>query len=310
MAKNENSEEKSCPECESTHLTQDYKRGELICEDCGLVLDNQYIDDGPEWRSFNMQQENNRARTGSPMTQMIHDKGLSTSIDFSNKDYSGRSISDKSKVYRLRKWHRRVRVSDAKDRNISNALRELNRLASMMDLPKSIRENAAVFYRRAVEKNLIRGRSIDSVVASTIYAACRKNDVPRTLDEISNLGPCDKKEIGRTYRFISRELRLKIKPTDPKDYLNRFCSELKLKSNVKRITADIIDRAREKGLISGKGPTGIAASALYIGSIKGGERRTQREIAEVAGVTEVTIRNRYKEMLKEIDMEIDVRSII
>ncbi len=297
-----------CPECGSRHLAQDYDRGELICEDCGLVIDNQYIDEGPEWRAFDMKQEEKRARTGAPMTEMVHDKGLSTSIDSSNKDSYGRSIPSKKKaqIYRLRKWQRRIRVSDATERNLAYALTEMDRMASTMGLPKNIRETAAVIYRKAVKKNLIRGRSINSVVAASLYAACRKANVPRTLDEIAEATSSDRKEIGRTYRFLSRELVLKLKPTKPQEYLSRFCSELDLSGKIQKMAKNIIDQAEERELISGKGPTGLAAAAIYIASINGGERRTQREVADVAAVTEVTVRNRYKELVDKLDIDIEV----
>ncbi len=297
-----------CPECGSRHLAQDYDRGELVCQDCGLVVDNQYIDEGPEWRAFDMKQEEKRARTGAPMTQMVHDKGLSTGIDSSNKDSYGRSIPSKKKaqIYRLRKWQRRIRVSDATERNLAYALTEMDRMASTMGLPKNIRETAAVIYRKAVKKNLIRGRSINSVVAASLYAACRKAGVPRTLDEIAEATSSDRKEIGRTYRFLSRELVLKLKPTKPQEYLSRFCSELDLSGKVQKMAKDIIDKAEDKELISGKGPTGLAAAAIYIASINGNERRTQREVADVAAVTEVTVRNRYKELVEKLDIDIEV----
>lgn len=297
-----------CPECGSRHLAQDYDRGELICEDCGLVIDNQYIDEGPEWRAFDMKQEEKRARTGAPMTEMVHDKGLSTGIDSSNRDSYGRAIPSKKKaqIYRLRKWQRRIRVSDAAERNLAYALTEMGRLASTMGLPKNIRETAAVIYRKAVKKNLIRGRSIKSVVAASLYAACRKASVPRTLDEIAEATSPDRKEVGRTYRFLSRELILKIKPTRPQEYLSHFCSELDLSVKVQKIAKNIIDQAEEQELISGKGPTGLAAAAIYIASINGGERKTQSEIADVAAVTEVTVRNRYQPLIDKLDIDIEV----
>ncbi len=308
--KNSNREETivECPECGSKHLAQDYDRGELVCEDCGLVVDNQYIDSGPEWRSFDMQQEESRARTGAPMTEMVHDKGLSTGIDRSNRDSYGRAIPSKKKaqIYRLRKWQRRIRVSDATERNLAYALQELDRMASTMGLPKNIRERAAVVYRKAVKKNLIRGRSINSVVAASLYAACRDAGVPRTLDEIADASASDRKEIGRTYRFLSRELVLKLKPTRPEEYLGRFCSELNLGGKVQKVAESIIKKAEEKELISGKGPTGLAAAAIYISSIQENKRRTQREVADVAAVTEVTVRNRYKELVKELDLDVEV----
>ena len=156
-----------CPECGSHHLVRDYERGELLCEDCGLVLDDQFIDQGPEWRAFDVEQGEKRARTGAPMTYTIHDKGLSTEISWKNKDSYGKSIPtrNRAQLYRLRKWQRRIRVSNATERNLAFALSELDRMASAMGLPRNVRETAAMIYRKAVNKNLIRGRSIEGVVA-------------------------------------------------------------------------------------------------------------------------------------------------
>ena len=174
----------------------------------------------------------------------------------------------------------------------------------LLGLPRTVRETAAVVYRKAVDKNLIRGRSIEGVAAAALYAACRQCSVPRTLDEIEEVSRVSRKEIGRTYRFISRELALKLMPTSPIDYVPRFCSGLNLKGEVQSKSVEILRQASEKELTSGRGPTGVAAAAIYIASILCGERRTQREVADVAGVTEVTIRNRYKELAEELDIEI------
>uniref|UniRef100_A0A7C3YCE1 Transcription initiation factor IIB n=1 Tax=Geoglobus ahangari TaxID=113653 RepID=A0A7C3YCE1_9EURY len=295
-----------CPECGSPRLIRDYKRGEFICQDCGLVIEETYIDSGPEWRAFDSEQKEKRARVGAPITYTIHDKGLSTIIDWSNKDYYGKSISirNRAQLFRLRKWQRRIRISNATERNLAFALSELDRLASALGLPKSVRETASVIYRKAVEKNLIRGRSIEGVVAAALYAACRQAGVPRTLDEIAAYSRVDRKEVGRTYRFIARELGLKLMPTSPTDYIPRFCTALGLDGEVQRKAIEIIKKAEEKELTSGRGPTGVAAAAIYIASILCGKRRTQREVAEVAGVTEVTIRNRYKELAEKLGIEI------
>ncbi len=296
-----------CPECDSEHISKDYRRGEIICENCGLVLDDYYIDEGPEWRAFDSQQKEKRARTGAPMNYLTHDKGLSTQISWKNKDAYGRTIPHKNRgqIYRVRKWHRRIRISNATERNLASALRELDRLSSKMGLPRSIRETSAMIYREAVEKNLIRGRSIETVIASSLYAGCRKCDVPRTLTEIANAAQADEKQIGRAYRFLSRELGLKLLPTRPERYIKRFCSKLELDRNVISKCEDIISQATDLGLTSGKGPTGVAAASIYISSILEGDPRTQRAIAEVAGVTEVTIRNRYKEIAEEIGLVIE-----
>jgi len=304
--KAENQTETTCPECGGRQLTHDRERAELVCQSCGLVIDDEFIDRGPEWRAFDSVQQQKRARTGAPMTLTIHDKGLSTMIDWRNKDSYGRSISSKNRaqLYRLRKWQRRIRVSNATERNLAFALSELDRMASALGLPRNIRETSALVYRDAVDKNLIRGRSIEGVAASTLYAACRQCSVPRTLDEIAEVSRVSRKEIGRTYRFVARELGLRLLPTSPMDYVPRFCSGLTLQGEIQSRTIEILRQAAERELTSGRGPTGVAAAAIYIACILGGERRTQREVAEVAGVTEVTIRNRYKELAEKLDIEI------
>ena len=297
-----------CPECNSAHLVRDYDRGELVCVDCGVVIEDKLIDQGPEWRAFDVEQGEKRARTGAPMTYTIHDKGLSTEISWKNKDSYGKSIPtrNRAQLYRLRKWQRRIRVSNATERNLAFALSELDRMASAMGLPRNVRETAAMIYRKAVNKNLIRGRSIEGVVAASLYAACRQCDVPRTLDEVANASRVGRKEIGRTYRFMTRELKLKLMPTRPQDYVSRFCSELKLSGEAQAKATDILKDASKKELTSGRGPTGVAAAAIYISSILCNERRTQREVADVAGVTEVTIRNRYKELTEKLGIEVQL----
>jgi transcription initiation factor TFIIB len=295
-----------CPDCGSEHLIKDYSRAELVCSNCGLVVDYDFIDHGPEWRAFDSEQRDKKSRTGSPMTCTIHDKGLSTTISWTNRDAYGKFIPTKNRaqLYRLRKWQRRIRIGDSIERNLAVALASIDRLAAVMSLPRSVRETAAMIYRKAALKSLVRGRSIEGVVAASLYAACRQCHVPRTLDEISTAAHMPKKEVGRNYRFISRELELKLMPTSPKDYISRFCSNLKLSIDVQSKTLEIIGHAANQELTSGRGPTGLAAACLYIASVLCGERRTQREVAEIAGVTEVTIRNRYKELTKKLDISI------
>ena len=295
-----------CPECESTHISRDYTRAELVCKDCGLVIDEDIIDHGPEWRAFDSEQREKRARTGAPMTYTIHDKGLSTRISWQNKDAYGKSIPTKNRaqLYRLRKWQARTRISNGTERNLAFALSNLDRLSSSLGLPRTVRETAAMIYRKAASKNLIRGRSVEGVSAAALYAACRQCHVPRTLGEISSIARMSRKDVGRNYRYVARKLGLKLMPTSPEDYISRFCSELKLGGSVKAKTIEILKAAADKELTSGRGPTGMAAAALYIATVLCGERRTQREIADKAGVTEVTIRNRYKELAGKLDIDI------
>lgn len=295
-----------CPECGCGHLSKDYSRAELVCSSCGLVVDEDIIDHGPEWRAFDNEQKEKRSRTGPPMTYTLHDKGLSTTIGWTNRDAYGKAIPSKNRaqLYRLRKWQRRVRISDATERNLALALSGIDRISSGMGLPRTVRETAAVIYRKAALKKLVRGRSIQGVTAASLYAACRQCHVPRTLDEISMIAQMPRKEIGRNYRYISRELELKLMPTAPKDYISRFCSALKLSSTVQVKTLEILAYAANQELTSGRGPTGLAAASLYISSVLCGERRTQREVAEIAGVTEVTIRNRYKELAQKLNIRV------
>jgi transcription initiation factor TFIIB len=279
-------------------LKYDYGKAEISCNRCGLVLDENMIDQGPEWRAFDHEQRDKRTRVGAPSTYAISDKGLTTAIDWKNKDAKGRSIPEQNRaqLYRLRKWNQRIRVSRCGERNLALALGELDREANRLDLPRSIREDASVIYRRAAKNNLIRGRSIEGVVATSLYIACRICNLPRTLSEIAEVSNVSKKQIAKNYRFLSRELDIKLKPTSPADYISRFASQLGLSGETQSKAIEIIHTANEKGLTSGKGPTGIAAAALYISSVLLGERKTQKDIALVSGVTEVTIRNRYKEL--------------
>jgi len=298
-------EKNTCSECGESILF-DENRGLLVCESCGLVHSENHIDRGPEWRAFDADQRKKRTRTGAPMTYMIHDKGLSTMIDWKNKDFYGREIPAKlrGQIYRLRKWQSRIRVSDATERNLTFALSELDRMASNLDLQKNLRECSAKIYRDAVEKHLIRGRSIEGVAAASLYAACRMYKVPRTLNEIAEIARVNKKEIGRSFRFISNELNMNLNPTIASDFLTRFISELGLSTECQKIAKKIIKMAQERGLTSGRGPTGVCAASIYAATILTKEKRTQRKIARVSQVTEVTVRNRFSELVEFLNLGI------
>lgn len=300
--------DKECPVCGSASLVRDYQQNIIICGKCGRVIKEDIKDRGPEWRAFNQEQRENRSRGGVPMTYTIHDKGLSTQIDWKNRDSRGKSLSPetRSQMYRLRKWQRRARVSGAKDRNLAFALSEMDRMASQLGLPKNVRETASKIYREAVYKGLIRGRSIEGVISASVYASCRANKVPRTLEEITEVSRVDKKEIGRSYRFITRELDIHLPPVSPVNYVARFGSDLGVSGKTQSEAIGIIREAEDEGLTSGKGPTGTAAAGLYLAGIITGERRTQKEVARVAGVTEVTVRNRYKELTEELDLDVEI----
>lgn len=297
---------RKCPECGSSKVFWDRSCGEVACKKCGFVLEDKKIDFTQEWRDFDSESGESKRRVGSPLTFTKHDKGLSTKIGKAG-DLTKMKPSERRMYYRMRKWQ--TRISTPIERNLKFALAELKRISSFLDVPKIAEEDAAMIYRMAAEKGLVRGRSMESVVAGALYASCRRHGVPRTLDEISNAFPLDKKEIGKTYRFICRELRIRILPTSPQDYIHRFASELKLSPKTVSTSIDIMKKANEMEITSGKGPMGIAAASLYVAALLSGEKKTQREVADVAGVTEVTIRNRYKELLDKLKLEDKIKKI-
>ena len=297
---------KRCPECGGTNLFNNRDKGEIICRSCGLVIDSKNISLGKEWRDFEEGDDSEMRRSGAPTSYTKYDLGMGTSIGSDNDTYN-MDKKQRYKLQRLKRWQKRL--STVMEKNLKIALGELRRLSSFLNLPTSIEEESGKIYTEAVQKNLVRGRSIESVVAGVIYAACRRQNIPRTLDEIAEASGIDKKEIGRSYRYITRELRIKILPSNPVDYISRFASVLKYSPQTQSRGIEILSQALSLDLTSGRGPIGIAAAALYIAGLLEGERRTQRDISEVSGVTEVTIRNRYKEIISKLKLEDDIKKI-
>ncbi len=301
-------EQKICKVCGSTDFVYDSQRSELSCRRCGCVIEENNLDMGPEYRAFDSEQRAKRTRVGAPMSLTISDKGLSTVIGQQNKDFNGRNIPQRNmaQINRLRKWNKRARISGTGERNLAIALGELDRQSSKLGLPRDVREDAALIYRKAAKNNLVRGRSIEGMVAASVYTAARRNGIPRTLDEVSDVSNVIKKQIGKNYRFLSKQLGIKLIPPSPADYVPRFASILKLSGKVESMAIDIVHESREKGLITGREPTGVAAATIYLASVLIGEKVTQRQIAETASVSEVTIRNRYKEFTEKLNLGISV----
>lgn len=296
------SEELVCPEC-SGQLVIDEEHGETVCSDCGLVVEEKNVDPGPEWRAFNPREKDEKSRVGAPTTTMMHDKGLSTNIGWQDKDAYGKSLSprQREKMQRLRTWNERFRTRNSKERNLKQALGEIDRMASALGLPENVRETASVIYRRALDEDLLPGRSIEGVATSALYAAARQAGTPRSLDEIASVSRVEKMELTRTYRYIVRQLGLEVKPADPVSYLPRFTSELGLSDEAERRARELLEAAKEQGLHSGKSPVGLAAAAVYAAALLTNEKVTQSEVSDVTDVSEVTIRNRYKELLEAAD---------
>jgi transcription initiation factor TFIIB len=231
---------------------------------------------------------------------MMHDKGLSTNIGWQDKDAYGRALSarQRQKMQRLRTWNERFRTQSSRDRNLKQALGEIERMASALGLPQNIRETASVIYRRALQEDLLPGRSIEGVATAAIYAAARQANAPRSLDEVATVSRVERSEIARTYRYIVRELNLGVQPADPRSFVSRFVSELGLSGDVERRANELLESAKQAGVHSGKSPVGLAAAAVYAGALLTNESITQAEVSDVASVSEVTIRNRYQELLQ------------
>ena len=295
-------EQEQCPEC-GGRVISDAEHAETVCEDCGLVVEEDEIDRGPEWRAFDAAEKDEKSRVGAPTTKMMHDQGLSTNIGWQDKDAYGRSLSSRQrqKMQRLRTWNERFRTRDSKERNLKQALGEIDRMASALGLPENVRETASVIYRRALEEDLLPGRSIEGVATASLYAAARQAGTPRSLDEISAVSRVDRMELTRTYRYIVRELGLEVKPADPEHYVPRFISGLDLSDETERMARELLESARQEGVHSGKSPVGLAAASVYAAALLTNEKVTQNEVSEVANISEVTIRNRYKELLEASD---------
>ena len=288
-----------CPECNSINLTHDPQLGEVICNDCGLVVEEKMVDSGAD-AGGKFDKSEKKGRGGAPMSMQKFDKGLTTNVGEISDIYKLKPGQTR-KFLRLKKWQERVSTSI--ERNLRLAMAELRVIASYLHLPNVVRDEASRIYNYVLQRGLVRGRSMESVIAACLYAACRSYGIPRTLDEMATASDVERKEIGRTYRFIIRKLGIKIKQSSPKDYVSRFSSVLKLSPKTQNHALKVLREAEKVELTSGRGPAGIAAAALYVAALMNDEKKTQREVADIAGITEVTIRNRYKELIEKLNLE-------
>ena len=295
-----------CPECGSLNLVRNHDTGEVVCGDCGLVVREQMMDRGPEWRAFTPQEKASRSRVGMPASYSFYDKGLSTTIGRVNRDAFGRRLplSTRLQMLRLRKWHIRSRMHSSIYRNLAQAMTELDRLSDKTYIPKPVKEKAAVIYRKALDKGLVRGRSIAAIAAAALYAACRGSGTPRTLREISESSLVDKKDVARCYRLLLRELDVQMPIADPLTYISKIAERTGISGKTQGLAIHILREAKRRRAAAGKDPMGLAAAALYIACLQNNEKKTQKDIAEAAGVTEVTVRNRYKTLRKQLNLEI------
>jgi transcription initiation factor TFIIB len=288
--------DKRCARCGKDLMVTDITTGERFCGGCGFVITERVEESGPEWRSFSKEEYDDRSRTGSPTSLAKHDMGLATIIGHENKDSTGKplSASMKSTIKRLRTWDSRSQAHESADRNFIQAFSELGRLKDKLTLSDAVVETTASIYRKALGKGLVRGRSIPAMLAASIYLACRDRETPRTLTEVAQKINIKRKEVSRCYRLLLRELDLKMPVADPIKCLSRIASKAGLGEKAKRRALTILKNANEIEITAGKNPMALAATALYLSCEMSGESITQKVIAQAAGITEVTIRNRYK----------------
>lgn len=291
---------KNCSECGGDLINSD---GEKICDECGLVVNNINIDRGPDWRDFG---DENKKRTGSALSESLHDRGLSTTIG-KKVDGNGNYIDPKKKrhVSRLRKWNNRCLTQDSREKNFLKAFAEIKRMSSALGIPKATADRACNIYRHAHKEDLLIGRSIEGASSACLFIVCKIEDMPRTPREITEVSRVGKLEIMRTKKHIVSELSLTIKPTDPREYLGRFISNLvKQNENLTRDDLREIEKTSRylieetKGKNTGKAPSSLAAGAIYAASIMEGDKIFQHKIAEASGKSTVTVRNRYKDIIE------------
>jgi len=292
--------------CQHKNTIYDYDNGEEVCVDCGLVIYKQMVDKGPEWRGFTPEEKASRSRVGAPTLYSRHDKGLSTSISRVDRDAFGRKLpyATRSQMWRLRKWQIRSRAHSSKDRNLAYAMTELDRLSeNIPSIPPPIKEKAAVIYRKTLDKGLVRGRSIAAIAAAALYAAFRDSGTPRTLREVAEASLVDKKDVARCYRLMLREMDKNMPIADPIAYVSKIAETAGISGKTQGRAVEILHEARKRRESAGKDPMGIASGALYVACLENGERGiTQKKIADAAGVTEVTVRNRYKALKKQLGL--------
>ncbi len=286
-----------CPECENEVVV---KGSDQYCSECGLVIADEQIDPGPEWRAFDHQQQSSRSRVGGPVKNNIHDKGLSTVIGNDKTDAHGKPLSPKmkKKMARLRKWDSRFKVKNTKERNLRQAFGEIQRISSEMDLPDYVEETACTVYRRALDEELLPGRSIEAMSSASVYIAVRQAGIPKTLDTLIDYCRVSEARVTGAYSYLGRELGIEIEPPKVLEYLNRVSSELEVSKQTERKAEELLQNSVDKKLHSGKAPSGMAAAAVYAATmITRCDRVTQEEACKAGDVCELTIRTRHRELL-------------
>jgi len=305
----------SCPECQSS-LVDDVQNGEIICSGCGVVVADQMVDHGPETVSSNLEDRMKLARATGQTTYSQHDLGITTEISISTKDFSGKTINREvaNQMNNLRKWQQRVRVSSPRERRLPNVLSKMGETCDDLNLSRNVLETASMIYRNLDGHIDVKGKSVASITAATIYMACKQCDVVRSLEEICK-GICTPKDVksktklaAKYYRTMVMEMGQLSAPVVTMDkYISKIANMTQTEVRVERLALEIAEKTKDSSIADGKAPNGIAAAYLYVASVLLGQNVLQRDVSSIAGVTEVTIRNRCKEILTYYKLKITLR---
>ncbi len=308
-------EKQNCPECKST-LVDDMQNGEIICSGCGVVVDDQIADFGPETTSSNFEDKMKLARATGQTTYSQHDLGITTEISISSKDYSGKTINHgvANQMNNLRKWQQRVRVSSPRERRLASVLKKMGETCDGLGLSKNVLETASMIYRNLDGHVNVKGRSVVSITAATIYMACKQCEVVRSLEEICR-GICPAKDVKSKTKLAAKYYRIMVMkmgqvhaPVVTMDkYISKIANMTQTEVRVERLALEIAEKTKNSSIADGKAPNGIAAAYLYVASVLLGQNVLQRDVSSIAGVTEVTIRNRCKEILTCYKLKITLR---
>jgi len=278
----------ACPECDGRLETDG---GETSCRECGVIVDSYYIDHSFEPRAF-PDEDTQKERTGAPLTEARHDRGLSTEIGW-RKDAKGNTLSERKRcqLNRLRREHTRGRWRSKAERNLAHGLGSITRLTGVLDLPRSLKERACSLVRIAQEEYLVQGLSIEGIAAGCVYGVCRINGVTRTVAEVSEYARVEQSHVLTCYRVLNEVLSLPAPPRSPQEFVRKLAGEFALSAGVVYRAETLASRAHESGVSAGKHPAGFAATCLRVVAEEVGETVVQRTVAEAAGVSSATVRS-------------------
>ena len=277
--------------CKAYPTITDSERGEIVCGGCGLILLQNMTDASYGNGGYSQEDFMKLSRTGPATSLTMNDRGLSTVIG-ANKDSTGKALPSKTKYEfnRLRTWDQRSK--SRKTASLSKAFTLLHGMKTKLGISDNVVENAAYIYRKAVSAGLTRGRSMASLIAASLYAACRENNMPRTLDDIADAGNIERRILSRDLRTIIKKLELSLNQYDTASFISKISNNMNLREKTKRDAFKILDRCERKQITAGKHPVAQAAASLYISCIMNGERISQKKFAAESGISNVTIRNR------------------